>query len=741
MMLALEFTTPLLLIGLLAAAIPIILHLLSSVRAQDMMFPTLRFLRLSMEKTARRRRVQHWLLLLLRAAMLALLALAVAEPISRAAGGWLAGKRCAAVIILDNSYSMAVNNASGSRFERARAEAASLLSGDDRPSVAAVLTTSGGANSTGLSGDLEQLRTRVTRTRIGYGPASPAQCFASAVKMLDADSSPRKAIYLVSDMQRASFEQIAALTDASAGRDIHLLVVDASRGQVNNVGMSDLQIAGRRVVDAVLEFTATLVNSSPTDKTVDVGLKVDGSQDTPRVRKTLRPAGREGSSANVRFHHRFARSGEVSGKVVLETADDLSADNERTFSLDIGGRVRAAVVRGEADTGGPMSASSMLCLALDPYEREDRPWPIRSSVVESPRFGKQDLDEADIAFFCEVPRFSAGQAKAVEQFTRDGGTAVFFVGPEVDAASYNEMLVQQIPSEGGLLPGRLDKAVGDVGPAAASVALGAVDVAHPFFAGLYDTPADYLTVLVQRYWRISPSSNPGRCVARLANGDPLVQVKSFGAGRVVLCTTTCGPAWSNLPITGLFLPMIARMSLAARRELNADPTYLAGARVTIRPPLTGQDAPAAGEKLFVNVTPPQQAGRAAGVANLPLRPTGQGPSAAFADTGEVGLYRWKVSREAAGRTPAGSFAVNPYGHETQIEPVSAADFVRAMKARQFQRVYVAPTLAEANALASAESQGRNWWDVLLAATILVFVFEAILANRRSGGAELLPAQS
>jgi hypothetical protein len=31
--------------------------------------------------------------------------------------------------------------------------------------------------------------------------------------------------------------------------------------------------------------------------------------------------------------------------------------------------------------------------------------------------------------------------------------------------------------------------------------------------------------------------------------------------------------------------------------------------------------------------------------------------------------------------------------------------------------------------------------VLLAATILVFVFEAILANRRSGGAELLPAQS
>jgi hypothetical protein len=187
--------------------------------------------------------------------------------------------------------------------------------------------------------------------------------------------------------------------------------------------------------------------------------------------------------------------------------------------------------------------------------------------------------------------------------------------------------------------------------------------------------------------------------------------------------------------------MVARMSLAARRELNADPTYLAGAQVTIRPPLTGPDAPGAGEKLFVNVTPPEAAGPASMVANLPLRTTSQGPSATFAGTDEVGSYRWKVSREAAGQTPAGSFAVNPYGPETQIEPIRPADFERAMKAKQFQRVYVAPTLAEVNALASEQSQGRNWWDVMLAATILIFVFEAILANRRSGGAEPAPAQS
>ncbi len=55
---ALTFATPVLLVGLLAAAIPPLLHLLSRARAKEVAFPTLRFLALSMERTARRRRLR-----------------------------------------------------------------------------------------------------------------------------------------------------------------------------------------------------------------------------------------------------------------------------------------------------------------------------------------------------------------------------------------------------------------------------------------------------------------------------------------------------------------------------------------------------------------------------------------------------------------------------------------------------------------------------------------------------------
>jgi len=62
----LEFVTPLFLLCILAAAIPLALHLISNIRAEETQFPTLRFLKMSMEKTARRRRIEDLLLLLLR---------------------------------------------------------------------------------------------------------------------------------------------------------------------------------------------------------------------------------------------------------------------------------------------------------------------------------------------------------------------------------------------------------------------------------------------------------------------------------------------------------------------------------------------------------------------------------------------------------------------------------------------------------------------------------------------------
>ena len=79
---AINFAFPfMLLVGLLAATIPILLHLLNRIRSPIVPFSTLRFLRITAQKTSRRRQLQQWLLLLLRMAVFAMLGMAVAGPV------------------------------------------------------------------------------------------------------------------------------------------------------------------------------------------------------------------------------------------------------------------------------------------------------------------------------------------------------------------------------------------------------------------------------------------------------------------------------------------------------------------------------------------------------------------------------------------------------------------------------------------------------------------------------------
>src|SRR5437868_11715612 len=100
------FLNPLMLAGLSAVSIPIIIHLLNRRKFERVVWAAMRFVRLSVEKNQRRIKVEDMLLLMLRCLLLALLAIALARPVLRAAVGALGLSKVTAVIVLDNSYSM-----------------------------------------------------------------------------------------------------------------------------------------------------------------------------------------------------------------------------------------------------------------------------------------------------------------------------------------------------------------------------------------------------------------------------------------------------------------------------------------------------------------------------------------------------------------------------------------------------------------------------------------------------------
>ena len=721
-----------LVLGVLAAGIPVLLHLLSAVRAPEMFFPTLRFLKISMDKTARRRRLEHWLLLLVRALLLALLALGTAELIWRPARGFLAGRRFAAAVVLDNSYSMGVRTGGLRRLDRARREAAELLGGEDQPVLAELLLTNAtaavgpesqpAAGPPQLRADLAVLRQRLAKAHLAPGVAPMAERVAQAARLLKATSVTRRAIYVFSDMQRISFQNLRQIPELKEA-NIPLMLVDCSRKVPVNVAVVDLEIAGERIVDRPLTFTATLLNSSETDKVVNVWLQLDGRAIGQPIRKVLRRAGEPGARAVVRFSHRFTTGGMHTGKVAIAEDDDLPVDNARRFSLYIADRVRTVLVRPAASAGGARDPAAVVQLALDPYAGMPRPWPIRLTTTTAERLDAAALRGAQVVVLADVPSFSPAQAQLLEQFVRRGGTAVFFLGPSVRPENYNDLFVQRIADYGGLLPGRIGKAIGQVGLTDEAVTA-VLNLRHPYLAELYKSASDYPQVLVQRYFKL-PAGKPGaEAVISAPTGEPIVSAKDFGRGRVVLVATTADAEWNTLSTTALFLPMLTRICLEAGAKLGAEHTYPAGKRVIIRPRGKLPARPA------VQVTLPDGKIEPAG----PVSPRGE---FAFANTTTPGLYRWQVvgaPPDASGLR--GAFATNLDGIESDLSVVTPQAVAAALSAGP---VLAGKSLQEVNDKAAALAAGTNLWAHLVALVILLLVVEAVVANRFRRGAMSVPA--
>src|SRR5688572_12291085 len=107
-----SFLYPAFLLGALAIAIPVILHLLRRDIAPDIPFTAVRLLQKSPVERSRRRRLRDLLLLAARVTALLLLAAAFARPYAKGTEAAAAPLR---IVAIDRSFSMSAPG----RFERA----------------------------------------------------------------------------------------------------------------------------------------------------------------------------------------------------------------------------------------------------------------------------------------------------------------------------------------------------------------------------------------------------------------------------------------------------------------------------------------------------------------------------------------------------------------------------------------------------------------------------------------------
>lgn len=200
---------------------------------------------------------------------------------------------------------------------------------------------------------------------------------------------------------------------------------------------------------------------------------------------------------------------------------------------------------------------------------------LRQALVPTAELVEGSIDQVlptrpDVVILTDVARLSPPDAEALQAFVEGGGLLLRFAGPRLAAAG----LLGEGARDDPLMPVRLRAGGRDLGGA---MSWGAPRALAPFgegspFQGL--AVPDEVTVSRQVLAQPDPEL-PGRTIAALADGTPLVTRRALGAGQVVLFHVTANAEWSSLPLSGLFPHMLGRLAVTAGTRAPA-PEVLAG---------------------------------------------------------------------------------------------------------------------------------------------------------------------
>jgi hypothetical protein len=653
----------------------------------------------------RRRRIQHWLLLSLRALALALVAFAFARPFldqSEFGLGGSAGPR-EIVVLVDQSYSMAI----GDHLERAKDEAQQIFDDLGPLDRASLVVFSRGANVVARStSDRIRLRGALDTLEVSSGSTRFGPALKVAQTILEESTLAVGEVYLLSDFQRNGWTGDEGVRLPAGSTVIPIALGDDEI--VDNVMVTDVTlprqaVAGRERVTP----TARIVRRGGTQpRDVEVSLELDGQEIQTRT-VTLGP----GAAAAVAFQPFTLSQPHTTGTVRLPD-DPLDADNTHHFVLSPGSALPVLVMEGERASD---NVSLYLRGALE--ISEDGRFDVRTRRASTVR--PVDLEGVAAVFMNDV-QIDGGSAERIRDFVEAGGGVLVALGQD---GAWPASAADLLPGTVGVMEDRIQGRGGR---------LGYLDYEHPIFE-VFAGPrsGDFTGARFYRARRIE-ASDSAAVLARYDDGSVALAELRHGRGKVLLWTTSLDAFWNDLALQPVYLPFVHRMAEYLGGRAEALPWFTAGQVVNLADPQALEMA---------GLVSSQAAGLVEGLDQIALTPTG-GSTALPAGDGprylpleEHGFYTVRQP----GSEPDRPFvmAVNVELDESILTRIDPDELSLQIEA---------PTLAAGTRTAFGEAvelqredqeRRQSLWRLLLAAALALFIAETAISNwvsRRSVGA-------
>ncbi|MEZ6129495.1 MAG: BatA domain-containing protein [Planctomycetaceae bacterium] len=548
------------LIGSVAVAIPVIVHLLSRFQVRRLELGTIRFLQEVIQDGAQRRRIRRWFLLFTRALLMLLLALLFARPFlaeeSRRDGNRLR------IVVMDRSASMGMPGTEGRLLDDA-VEAAMTATSD--------LGTDANVLWAWFDGTVEPLPDNTVRPmapRAATGNTSYLAALRWARDRLNAFPEAAADVVLVTDLQQSGFAAETLDTEAlNFPVDVPVNVIDVGRPAASNLAVTSAAVTSvRQRGDRRIQLSATLFNygSLPFEEIPATATAFDGKR-TVRLKKSVNIPG--GEAEEIPFDFGKLNPGLWQITIGVDVADDLAIDNQRFTAVQVAEPIRVLVLDPGSQTDGASGKSYFVVAALQQqgYDASDDASDVDVSKDEPAASGRflaeavylQDEpirvpDAADhpLVVVTDAGALAADVILQLQNYVAEGGGLLVFAGDQ--SAEQSEEWqdaglapgTMSAPQRSGVMPFRMDS----------------IDAASTMLQPFADPQhGDLRRLAFQKILPVDVSAE-AHVLARFDQSRPAVTRHSHGRGSVVWFLASADASWANWTTSPLYLPLIQQMA-------------------------------------------------------------------------------------------------------------------------------------------------------------------------------------
>lgn len=698
---------PFLLTGLVAAALPIIIHLIGRQRAPKIFFAAFDFLAAVNRRLAMWERLRQIWLLILRTLAVVAVVVAVSRPMRPQALTATRAKSTVAIVI-DTSASMAYRLRGKSLLHRAQEQArdylSHLTSGDAATVVAA------GAETRALlpapTADTNAVRLAIDSLGTPAGTAD----MGAAIELASGQLNGKGMVAVFSDLARNSFAHLRPIRQIPSPEVEFIDAAERSRlTPLFNLSLEQVTIEAGGQSPLERRFVVTAHNwSAEPSHSREVVLKV-GGEVTQRVFLDV-PARQ---SAKKTLTYAFPRAGYFAVELALAESDGFDVDDRLFVIAEVSPAVRVLLVNGDPRTTPYEDEVFFLEHALSLQPAGEAAIEVSTvSILDLPHEDvRKLLANVDVVVLANVGELGDTAVHALEDLVARGKGLLVTLGDRVQFERANAVLGPLLPHALRDLHRAADTAAGT--PA---LGIGEMDFSHPVLRGLGTAGEEALRASrTSSYFNLEAGSGVAtRVVLRFDNGAPaLIERRARSGGRVMMLTTSVDADLTDLPIRSVYPALMQRLVRYLGNTMGDRPTQ--GARV--------------GDAVEMPWPPGAQALRLTrpdGTSVQVRAPFGEANRVPLNGLDRPGVYRVEAQTTAWVRQDVLDFAVNSSLAESDFAPVALDEVSQALTGTDAERS-IAVSLATQGARDAFAARGLA--SQLLFALCVILVLEGLLASR------------